>query len=170
MRCGGRNWRSTAVAAAASGGATMAPSAIAGAHGIVGHQRAGDDGDGDGREADREDDQAGDRRPVVPEVPRRRVVGRVEQHRRDEERQRELGQHGERRRARNEREQRAAERQEHRIGRADAARHGRQDHGREDQTDEDFELSHSQRATTVVRFEASGSSEMAMCPILCRHA
>ena len=36
MRCGGRNGRSTAVAATASGGATMAPSAIAGAHGIVG--------------------------------------------------------------------------------------------------------------------------------------
>src|SRR2546423_13366383 len=34
MRCGGRSWRSTAVAAAASGGATIAPSTIAGAHGI----------------------------------------------------------------------------------------------------------------------------------------
>ena len=36
MRCGGRNGRSTAVAATASGGATMAPSTIAGAHGISG--------------------------------------------------------------------------------------------------------------------------------------
>ena len=36
MRCGGRNGRSTAVAATASGGATIAPSAIAGAHGIAG--------------------------------------------------------------------------------------------------------------------------------------
>ena len=36
MRCGGLNWRSTAVAAAASGGATTAPSAIAGAHGMAG--------------------------------------------------------------------------------------------------------------------------------------
>src|SRR2546430_813957 len=35
-RLGGRSWRSTAVAAAASGGATMAPSAIAAAHGICG--------------------------------------------------------------------------------------------------------------------------------------
>ena len=42
MRCGGRSWRSTAVAAAAaSGGATTAPSTIAGAHGIAGiSQRA----------------------------------------------------------------------------------------------------------------------------------
>src|SRR5262245_22529067 len=36
MRCGGRNGRSTAVAAAASGGATTAPRTIAGAHGIAG--------------------------------------------------------------------------------------------------------------------------------------
>jgi hypothetical protein len=36
MRWGGRNWRSTAVAATASGGATTAPSAIAAAHGIIG--------------------------------------------------------------------------------------------------------------------------------------
>jgi hypothetical protein len=36
MRWGGRNGRSTAVAATASGGATIAPSAIVAAHGIVG--------------------------------------------------------------------------------------------------------------------------------------
>ena len=36
MRWGGRNWRSTAVAATASGGATIAPSAIAAAHGSAG--------------------------------------------------------------------------------------------------------------------------------------
>ena len=36
MRCGGLSGRSTAVAAAASGGATMAPSAIAGAHDMPG--------------------------------------------------------------------------------------------------------------------------------------
>src|SRR5215211_3241224 len=36
MRCGGRNGRSTAVAATASGGATTAPSAIAADHGIAG--------------------------------------------------------------------------------------------------------------------------------------
>src|SRR5438477_292647 len=35
-RCGGRNGRSTAVAATASGGATTAPSAIAAAQGIAG--------------------------------------------------------------------------------------------------------------------------------------
>ena len=89
MRWGGRNGRSTAVAATASGGATTAPSAIAGAHGIDGMSVRATHGDGDGRESDREDDQARDRRPVVPEISQRRVVGRVEQYGCDEERQRQ---------------------------------------------------------------------------------
>ena len=41
----------------------------------------------------RNDDQAGDRRPVVAEISRRRVEGRVEQDGRDEQRQRELRRH-----------------------------------------------------------------------------
>jgi hypothetical protein len=41
MRCGSLIWRTTALAAAASGGATMAPSAIATGHGMSGtSQRA----------------------------------------------------------------------------------------------------------------------------------
>ena len=55
------------------------------------YERVGDDGDSGGRESDREDDQARHRRPVVPEIPERRVVRRIEQHGCDEERQRELG-------------------------------------------------------------------------------
>ena len=43
-RCGRLTWRSTAVAAAASGGATMAPSAMAADHGMSGPQRVRDDG------------------------------------------------------------------------------------------------------------------------------
>ena len=57
-------WRSTAVAAAASGGATIAPSAIAPAQGMSGTSHARDDGDRDVVSADRDDDQAGDRPPV----------------------------------------------------------------------------------------------------------
>ena len=125
MRCGGRSCRSTAVAAAASGGATTAPSATAGAHGIAGTS-ARDDGDGHRREADREDDEAGDRRPVS-EISGRGVEGRVEQDGRDEERQGELGRNGNDGRAGNEREDGAAEGEEHGIGRADAARGARQE-------------------------------------------
>ena len=87
-------------------------------------------------------DQARDRRPVVPEISRRRVVGGVEQDGRDEQRQRQLGSNGERGRARNEREDRAAERQEHRIRCADAPRRGCQQHGGEDQANESFEFPH----------------------------
>ena len=68
------------------------------------------------------DDQAGDRQPVVAQVARRGVVGGVEQDRRDEEGERQLGRDGELRRARHEGEQRAAQREEHGVGRADAAR------------------------------------------------
>ena len=123
-----------------------------------GHQRARHHGDGDGREAHGKDDQTGDRCPVVPEVSRRRVVGRVEQDGRDEERQGELGQDGERRRAWNEREDRAAERQKHGIGCADAARHGGQHDGGEDQADEDFEFSHGQPAAILERLALLCSS------------
>ena len=123
----------------------MAPSAIAGAHGIAGHERADDDGDGGGRESDREDDQARHRRPVVPEISERRVVRRVEQYGGDEERQRQLGRERERRRDRNKREQRTAERQEHRIRCADAARRRRQDHGGDEETEKLFEFPHISR-------------------------
>ena len=142
MRCGGLSCRSTAVAAAASGGATMAPSAIAGAHGMAGISARATTATAMVVRPTANNHQTGDRRPVVPEVPRRRVIRRVEQDGRDEERQGELGQHGERRRAWNEREDRAAERQKHRIRRADAARHGCQDRGGEDQANENFEFFH----------------------------
>ena len=107
--------------------------------------RCGSLRDGDGGEADGNDDQTSDRRPVVSEVPRRRVVGSVEQHRCDKERQRELGQDGERGRAGNKREDRAAQRQEHGIRRADATRQGSQHDGGEDQADENFEFPHDAR-------------------------
>ena len=105
-------------------------------------ERVGDEGDGGGRESDREDDQAGDRRPVVLEISERRVVRRVEQDGRDEKRQRELGRQRERRRAGNKREQRTAERQEHRIRCSDAARPRRQDHGGNEETEKLFEFPH----------------------------
>ena len=120
-------------------------------------ERAGDDGNGGGRESDRDDDQARHRRPVVPEVSERRVVRRVEQYGRDEERQRELGRERERRRAWNEREQRTAERQEDRIRRSDAARCCRQDHGGDEETEKLFELPHMHRSTrTVLGSSATG--------------
>ena len=94
-----------------------------------GYERVGHDGDSAGRKSDGEHDEAGDRRPVVPEVSERCVVGGIEQHGSDEERQRKLGRDRERGCARKEREQRTAERQKYRIRCPDAARRGGQDHG-----------------------------------------
>ena len=105
-------------------------------------QRADDDGDGDGREADGEDHQAGDWRPVVLEVSGRCVVGRIEQDGCNEERQREFGRYGERRRARKKREERAAERQEYGIRCAGTTRRRRQENGGEEQANHSFEFPH----------------------------
>ena len=109
------------------------------------YEHVGDDGDSGGRESDREYDQAGDRRPIVPEISERRVVSRIEQHGCDEERQRKLGRDGERGRAWNKREHRTAEGQEYWVRCSDAARPGRQDHGGDEQTEKLFELPHMSR-------------------------
>jgi len=57
---------------------------------------AGYDGDGGGGKAHDENDQPKYRRPVIPEIPDGRVVGRIEQYGRDEQRQRKLGGNSER--------------------------------------------------------------------------
>ena len=90
-RWGGRSWRSTAVAAAASGGATTAPSATAAGHGHVRHQRSHRHGHGHDGDRHREERQRRHRAPVVSQVPDRGVEGRVQQNRRHEQDQGELG-------------------------------------------------------------------------------
>jgi len=124
------------------------------------YERAGDDGDSGGRETDREYDQPGHRRPVVPEISRRRVVRCIEQYGCDEERQRKLGWDGERRRAWKKGEQRTPERQEYRIRCADAARPRRQDHGREEEAEKVSQFSDGldqllSRRAIVTRFRPS---------------
>jgi hypothetical protein len=52
------------------------------------YERAGDHGNSGGGESDSKYDQTSHRHPIVPEVPKRRVVSRIEQYGRDEERQR----------------------------------------------------------------------------------
>ncbi len=74
---------------------------------------------------------------------------------RHEERQGELGQHGERRRARHKREDRPAEREKHRIGCTNAPRRGRQKQGGEDQANEGFEFSHVTALATILELTFS---------------
>jgi len=138
--CGSFTCRITAVAAAASGGATIAPSAIATGHGISGtSQRERNRQHG---RADRGDHEPGHRSPVRSQVAQRGVVGRVHQHRRDEERQRELRIERPVRARGDEREQRPAEREQGRIRRADPARQRGKQGCAEQQHDDPFERGH----------------------------
>jgi hypothetical protein len=63
------------------------------------YERVSDEGDSGGRESDREYNQAGHWRPIVPEISERRIVSRIEEYRCDEERQRKIRGDAERGRA-----------------------------------------------------------------------
>jgi len=90
MRWGARNWRSTAVAATASGGATTAPERNRLCPWHRRYERVSNEGDGGGRESNREYNQAGHRRPIISDISERRIVSRIKEHGCDEERQRKL--------------------------------------------------------------------------------
>ena len=107
-----------------------------------GYECVGDEGDSGGRESNREDDQAGHGRPVIPEVPERCVVRRVEQDRCDEKRQRELGRKRERGSDWNKRQQRTTECKEHRVRGSRFARRCREDHGGNEEAKQLLELPH----------------------------
>ena len=108
-----------------------------------------------------------DRHPVVPEIPERRVVGRVEQHGSDEERQRQLGRERERRWGGREREQRTAEREKDRIRRSDAPGSRREDDRDHEQTEQQFELTHG----AMLRPRAIGHQPFfTIVPIVTVHA
>ena len=91
-------------------------------------------------ESDREQRQARHRAPVVPQVPRRRVERRVEQHRRHEERQRQLGIEGDGWSAGDQRERGAGQREERGIGQVDSP--GQRGERGSDQEQRDHELEH----------------------------
>jgi hypothetical protein len=109
----------------------------------------GHDGDGGGRKSDGKYDQPQYRRPVVPEIPEGRVVGRIEQYGRDEERQGQLRRNRERGRAGKKREDGAAECEKYRIRCSDAPRRGRKDHRRDEQNEQLFELPHVSQAGRI---------------------
>jgi hypothetical protein len=82
-------------------GATIAPKAMAATHGMAVSPCA--TSDGAGRAPDSEQHQAGHRQPVVSEITRRGVVGRVQQDRCNKESKRQIGFEDDARRAWNER-------------------------------------------------------------------
>ena len=115
-RCGMRNGRITAEAATASGGATMAPMAIAAAQGMSGNIAAQGPGHRDDGEADGDEHQRHHRNPHALQIAQRGVEGGVQQRWRHEQRQRQcridlnLG------RVRYEGQRRATQRQQRRVG------------------------------------------------------
>src|SRR4029453_9595170 len=147
IRCGGRNGRSTAVAATASGGATTAPSAIAAAHGIVGMSVW---------------TTTATAAVVNPTANTTRLVTGSQLSRRSlsdasyaassrtgatNSASASSGATVDGGRAGEEGEGAPAARQEHRVGCADAAPRGRQDYGRDEQAEKLFEVLHRCRFT-----------------------
>ena len=142
MRCGGFIGRSTAVAAAASGGATMAPSAMAGAHGIAGISVRTTTATAIVVRA-----TAKTTRLVTGAQLSRRSRGDASYAASSSTGARKSasassGGTRERRRAGQKCEQRAADREEYRIRCTDAPAPRCQDHRCEDQDDESFEFPH----------------------------
>ena len=101
-----------------------------------------DDGNEDDREHDRTDGEAGHGAPVLTQVPLRSIERRIEQHRRHEERERELGIEHQSRHARKQRQCRPCNRHECRIWQRNAARDRGEDRPAEEQRDHDLEHGH----------------------------
>ena len=134
-RCGGRSWRSTAVAAAASGGATTAPRTTAAVHGMSGTRVRTSHGHGGHRDPHREEGQPRHGAPVISQVTDRGVERRVEEDRSHEQDQGQLGIQRDDGRAGHQRQARARQSQERGVGRPDAAGQGGQ--CRADQQEDD---------------------------------
>ena len=143
MRCGGLSCRRTAVAAAASGGATTAPSAIAAGQGISGTSARATSATAAVVNPTAMTARLGDRNPVVLEIAHRRIEGRIQQHGRDEQRESEVRRNREYGRPRNESDNNAAKCQKGGIWRADAASESGKRHRGEDQGNERFEFAHA---------------------------
>ncbi len=108
----------------------------------VGDEQARDDGDDGDRERDGAEGEARDRAPVRAQVARRGVERGVDQHGRDEQRERELGIEHERRHAGDERERGAGERHQRRVRRADPPGQGGERRAAQQQRDDDLEYLH----------------------------
>jgi hypothetical protein len=104
-----------------------------------------------GGQEDHPDRKARHGQPVVTEVPRRRIVGCVEQYGRDEQSQGQLGLKHEGRHPRHERQGHATHGQERRIRRADPPRGSGQEDSREQQEEDRFEG--DQESSSLVRSE-----------------
>jgi hypothetical protein len=92
-----------------------------------------------GGEADRDEDQRRDRQPVVAEIAQRGIECRIQQYRRDEQRQRQIRFQRPRRARWYERQQHAADRKKRRVGHLQPPRQRGQRHGAKQQANDPFE-------------------------------
>ena len=163
-RCGGRSCLSTVVAAAASGGATIAPSAIAAVQGMSGTSRRTTTATTPIVSATAPSARLADLAPVGAQVARRGVEGGVDQHGRDEQRERELGIEHERRHAGEERERGSGQRHQRRVRCAQPTRHGGEDRAAQEQRDDHLENGHEcLEATPGRRYDKRSSCDAYSC-------
>jgi hypothetical protein len=108
-----------------------------------GHERANHHRYGHSGQDNADHHEIDQRYPVVFEVANRRVVGRIQQHGSNEERQGQTRLDKKRGRSRDERQYCTAACEKRRVRDAELARHRRQNHGGEQQPEESFELAHS---------------------------
>ena len=98
-----------------------------------------DHSDGGGRDPDRDQHQCRDRQPVVAKVAQRGIESGIQQHRRHEQRQRQIRLQRPRRTRRHEGQQHAADRKKCRIGHLEPPRQRGQQHRAKQQPDDPFE-------------------------------
>ena len=109
------------------------------------------------RHDDRDDDEAGQSRPVALEIAWRCVVRSVEQHRRDKQCQRKIGLDAKDRDTGDKRQTGAAEGEERWIRRAGASCESGQNDRRQQQADQGFERRHGALNSTTSSRPASGA-------------
>ena len=136
MRWGGRSWREHRRRGRGVGRRHDGAERDRGGPGNAGHEPARDQRHGRHGEPDRHQREAGDRAPVAPQVARRGVEGGVEQDRRHEQRERELGVERDLGQVRQQRQRRAGQRQQRGVGGVHPARQ-RGEHGAHQQERDD---------------------------------
>jgi len=97
--------------------------------GHVGNQRVHEQGHGKRGDADSDDDQGKHGNPEALQIAQRGIESRIEQHRRHEQRERELRMHRELGRVGEQCEAGAAEREEGRVGKFEITRAGGEQYG-----------------------------------------
>ena len=146
IRRGTARREATAAAAISSGGATIAPSAIATAHGRPGIRAWAAAATANARDDDQADRQRADRAEVRAQAAQRRVEGRDVEQRRQDEQEDQIRIHLDVRGARDEAQREAADDEEDRVGDAESPRDRDEPGDRDEQSQDEVGALHGCRA------------------------